>query len=482
MDIAIVGGGVGGMTAALLLSKQGMNVTIYERSAKLGGRLAYEEGGGYRIDQGPTIVLLPELLLSILEEAGIDRSRISLSACEPLYRIHYADGTIVHKYQNNSRQIEELDRQFPGESAGFERYMSDMAKVYEQGKPAFLDRPFLRKRDFFRIRNLKLLARLHAFKSVRRLAASYFRDERLIDAFSLQTLYIGGAPFRTPGLYSLIPYAEHAYGVWYLKGGYAGLADVLANELAERGVRVRLNAEVEELLTVGGACHGVRVQGEEIPYDAVVFNGDYPSISGLLPERASKFLKPYEPSSGCLLVYLGLGKRWPEAPVHQFFLPSRLNETLRQVFLEGRVPDEPSFYCFYPGAIDDSAAPEGESAMYMLVPVPSSDRVDWEREAGPLAERVLEEAERRGFPGLRSAVRWMKIRTPRDAEADGLYGGGSFGISPLLTQSAVFRPQLSPLPVANLYAVGASTHPGGGVPIVMQGARLLVNHILKEMA
>ncbi|TYP79510.1 phytoene desaturase family protein [Paenibacillus methanolicus] len=482
MDIAIVGGGVGGMTAALLLSRQGMNVTIYERSAKLGGRLAYEEGGGYRIDQGPTIVLLPELLLSILEEAGIERGRIPLAACQPLYRIHYADGTILHKYQNKARQIEELERHFPGEAAGFERYMTDMANVYDQGKPAFLDRPFLRKRDFFRIRNLKLLARLHAFKSVRKLAASYFYDERLIDAFSLQTLYIGGAPSRTPGLYSLIPYAEHAYGVWYLKGGYAGLADLLARELADRGVRIRLNAEVEELLTSNGACRGVRVQGKVITHDAVVFNGDYPGISRLLPQRANKLVKAYEPSSGCLLVYLGLNKRWPEASVHQFFLPPRLNDTLRQVFAERRVPDEPSFYCFYPGAIDDSAAPEGESVMYMLVPVPSSDHVDWEAEAGPLAERVIEEAERRGFPGLRAAVRWMKIRTPRDAEADGLYGGGSFGIAPLLAQSAVFRPQLAPLPVANLYAVGASTHPGGGVPIVMQGARLLANHIVKEMA
>ncbi|MBB3112891.1 phytoene desaturase [Paenibacillus phyllosphaerae] len=481
MDVGIVGGGVGGLTAALLLRRQGADVTIYERSTRLGGRLAFEEGGGYRIDQGPTIVLLPELLLSILEEAGIPRDCIPLRACDPLYRIHYADGAVLHKYSDTAKQLEELGRIFPDEREGFERYLRDMKVQYAASKEAFLDRPFLRKRDFYKLRNIRLLARMKAYQSVRELAVRYFKDSRLVDAFSLQTLYVGGAPFQTPSLYSLIPYAEHAFGIWYVEGGYASLIPILEEALARSGVTIKRGCEVEKLVIEQGSCKGVQVEGKTVKHRHVIYNGDFPHISGLLPDRKIAGRKTYRPSSGCLLIYLGLDRQWEEAAVHQFFLPDSLGESLEAIFLKDRIPEKPSFYCFYPSAIDPSAAPAGHSVMYMLVPVPTSPGRSWE-EAGPkLAEHVLAEAEKRGFPGLRAAVRWMKVRTPDDARQDGLYEGGSFGIAPSLTQSAIFRPQIVPYPIDNLYAAGASVHPGGGVPIVMQGAKLLAEHLTKEM-
>ncbi|WP_223869983.1 phytoene desaturase family protein [Paenibacillus sabuli] len=482
MHIAIVGGGVGGMTAALLLRRRGMRVTLYERQPRLGGRLAYETGGGYRIDQGPTIVLLPEMLLGILEEAGIPRSRVPLVPCDPMYRIHYADGTVLHKWRDPDRQAAELERLSPGEGAGFLRYIRDMERGYREGKAAFLDRPFLRRRDFYTAGNLALLTRLKAYKSVRGLAADYFRDERLRDAYSLQTLYIGGAPFQSPGLYTLLPYAEHAYGVWYLKGGYAALVPILERELREQGVEVRLDAPVEQLWIEEERAAGVYCGGERVRYDGVVYNGDYPGIGALLGDAGGAGQRRrYTPSSGCVLIYLGLDRQWPKAAAHQFFLPRSLTAGLRRIFGEGQLPDDPSFYAFYPGALDSDAAPPGGSVLYLLVPAPPAGRLDWSAVTPPLVRHVLAEAERRGFPGLRQAIRWQSVRTPADAAAEGLYQGGSFGIAPTLTQSAVFRPQIASSAVKGLYAVGASVHPGGGVPIVMQGARLLADHLTKGM-
>ncbi|MGG4147410.1 phytoene desaturase family protein [Paenibacillus algorifonticola] len=479
--VAIAGGGIGGLIAALLLRRQGKIVTIYERMNRLGGRLAFEQNGTYRIDQGPTIVLLPEMLLDILAEAGIDRSRIPLVRCDPMYRIYYADGTVLHKWSDRERQLEELGRLFPGEQEGFIRYMAEMKRSFVQGKKAFLERPFLRKRDFFTVRNIALLTKLRAYKSVRSLAAEYFKDKRLHDAFSLQTLYIGGAPFEAPGLYSLLPYAEHEFGVWCLKGGYASLIPLLEEELARQGVAVKKRAAVKELLISDGRCYGVRTDEGETSYDAVIYNGEFPSIAGVLPvgeaTRPKNKRKDYKPSSGCVLIYLGLNKQWPEALAHQFFLPPSLEKGLGEIFKENRLPDDPSFYVFYPSAFDDAAAPAGESAMYVLIPSPAAPHVDWGQETPKLVERVLSEAERRGFPGLREAIRWQQVRTPADAEADGLYKGGSFGIAPTLLQSAVFRPQIVPYGIEGLYAAGASVHPGGGVPIVMQGARLLAQHL-----
>ncbi|GGG68883.1 phytoene desaturase family protein [Paenibacillus radicis (ex Gao et al. 2016)] len=479
-EIAIVGGGVGALTTALLLSRHGGKVTIYEKSDKLGGRLAFESNGRYQIDQGPTIVLLPEMILGIMEEAGIERSRIPLVECHPLYRIHYADGTVLHKWRDTEKQVEEIERLFPGEGAGYRRYLRDMEGNFKQGKKAFLDRPFLRKKEFYTFRNLSLLTKLKAYTSVRQLARQYFRNERLADAFSLQTLYIGGAPFESPALYSLLPYAEHAFGVWYVKGGYASLVSIMEEELKLRGVAINLNTSVQELVIEGKSCRGVKTDKGITYHDAVVYNGDFPGLAPLLPEDKRPASKTYKPSSGCLLVYLGLKQRWPEAAAHQFFLPESLQKGLQQIFLEDRIPSDPSFYLFNPVAIDESAAPEGESVMYVLIPVPPVGQVNWQEEQQDVVNHVLAEAERRGFPGLRDAISWMRIRTPQDAQADGLYLGGSFGIAPTLGQSAVYRPQIVPYAINRLYAVGASVHPGAGIPIVMQGAKLLADHLLKE--
>ncbi|MFS0859574.1 phytoene desaturase family protein [Paenibacillus taichungensis] len=481
---AIVGAGIGGLTSALLLNKQGWDVTIYERSSRVGGRIGYEQEGDYRIDQGPTIVLLPEMLLGILEEAGVDRSKIELLRCDPLYRVHYSSGRVMTKMTAREQQAKEIERLFPGESQGFSEFMKDMDTLFPAGRAAFLERAFPRKRDFFTPSLMSLMGRLRAHKSVRKAVGDYFQHEELLDAYSLQSLYIGGSPFGTPGIYSLLPYAEHEYGIWMVKGGYAALPAILEQELISRGGRIVLNTEVTGLSIKNGVCEGIETAAGAENVDAVIYNGDFPHLSGLLGQTldGSRKRKPYRPSSGCVLIYAGVDKTWDDATTHQFFLPPSLDGSLREVFDRRRIPAKSSFYVFNPAALDETAAPPGQSVLYFLIPVPDADGVDWSRESEALAERVLEEAEQRGFPGLREAIKWQKIRTPADAERDGLYGGGSFGIAPVLFQSGVYRPQPKPFPaIRGLYAAGASVHPGGGVPIVMQSARMAVNLLTEEM-
>ncbi|KGE20349.1 phytoene desaturase family protein [Paenibacillus wynnii] len=505
--VAIVGSGIGGLTAALLLSKQGQEVTVFERASQVGGRVAFEENGPYRIDRGPTIVLLPEMLLSTLEEGGLPAGSIELLRCNPLYRVHFKSGRTLTKVDGVQEQAAEIEKSFPGEGEGFIRFMKDMSGLFPLGKAAFLERDFKNRKAFFSLKNLSLMARLQAFKSLRSAVGQYFHSEELKDAYSLQSLYIGGAPFRTPGIYTMLPYAEQAFGIWMLKGGYGELPRLMVKELERRGVRIQTRTEVESILVSGGRCRGVFVKGEELPFDAVLYNGDFPHLEGLLPQgvlkkgltlRAALHQKPspsgttqkeeknqsrvkFKPSSGCLLIYIGANKRWDDSLTHQFFLPDSLNDSLKDLFDHHSIPDKPSYYVFNPVALDDSAAPAGESVLYFLIPVPNKGLIDWDAVANPLADKVLADAEARGFPGLAGSTIWRKVRTPVDAEREGMYGGGSFGIAPVLSQSGVFRPQPKPYNIGGLYAAGASVHPGGGVPIVMQGARLAVHELMKEM-
>ncbi|WP_429309793.1 FAD-dependent oxidoreductase [Paenibacillus mucilaginosus] len=267
---------------------------------------------------------------------------------------------------------------------------------------------------------------------------------------------------------------------WYLQGGYAGLIGRLEEALRSRGVTIRTGTPVEEVLMLGSRCIGVWAGGEKLAFEHVVLNGDFPGTAALLgeQERGKAPARKYVPSSGCLLLYLGLNRTYPEALVHQFFFTEGIRDMLATVFVKGELPADPCIYAFHPSLIDP-ALPPGKSVLYVLVPVPSGGGVDWSgREA--VVDAVLRSLERRGFPGLRAAVEWMKVRTPEDALAEGLFGGGSFGIAPSLQQSGVFRPQLAPFGIEGLYAVGASVHPGGGVPVVMQGAKQIADHILKK--
>jgi phytoene desaturase len=394
-----------------------------------------------------------------------------------MYRIHFSDGTVFHKYADEAKQIAEIERHYPGESAGFQRYMRTLSRWFEAGKPAFLEAIFLRLRELFRWSTLRVLSQMRVTSSVLRFANEHFQHPNLRAAFSLQTLYIGGTPKRTPALYSLIPYAEHAFGIWYVRGGYASLMPRIETELRKRDVQLRLGTKVDRLLVEEGRCVGVEVGGVQEAFDAVIFNGDFPSIAPLVSAK----IKPYTPSSACLLIYLGVDTTYTDSSVHQFVLPDNFSEQIERMMHKGSIPQDVSYYTFNPSLIDDGLAPEGHSVLYMLVPVPSLKHdLDWATLGEQLAERVIADAEARLFPDLRAHMRWKHIRTPQDATKDGLYLGGSFGIAPTLFQSAALRPQVKPFDIEHLYAVGASVHPGGGVPIVMQGAKLVVDTIDKE--
>ncbi|MFB1081397.1 phytoene desaturase family protein [Jeotgalibacillus sp. JSM ZJ347] len=472
MKVSIIGGGVGGMMSALLLKRKGFDVTLFEKENQLGGRLAYHTHGEYKIDKGPTIVLLPEMLQGLLDEAGVPRKDYELISCDPLYDLHFVDGTSYTKYRDKDDQLAEINRVFPGEEAGYLRFMKDMKMRFDEGKPKFLEQSFLKRWDALQPSTINSLRKLNAFRSVSKQLHTYFNDDRLKTAYALQTLYIGGNPFQTPAIYSLVSYSEHEHGIYYFKGGYAGLAEVLEKNMIDAGVRIIKGVNVEKISIQSGRADGVLYNSKYEPSDAVVLNGDFP-VAGKLVNKQGR---QYQPSSGCLLMYMGVDGTYQEKKMHQFYLSKNFEQTMNEIFKEKKIPEDPSYYVFNPSVADNSLAPDGKSVLYVLVPVPAEIAEDWQEVKNELAEKILDAMEQSGFNSLRERIEWLDIRTPEEAKKEGLYAGGSFGIAPALFQSGPFRPQFQPYPdLANVFATGASTHPGGGVPIVMQGAKLLAD-------
>lgn len=477
MKIGIIGGGIGGLMGALYLSKQGHDVTIIEKENRLGGRMNFVERDGFKIDEGPTIVLLPEMFQELLAEAGIPKEKYELLLCDPLYTIRFNDGKVYTKYPDNKRQIEEVANVFPGQEEGFRRFMEEGRARFAIGKSAFLEHSFVDKKTFFTPGNVKNLLALKPQLSIKQLMARYFTDERLQLAYTLQSLYIGGDPYSAPGMYSLVSFSEHEHGVHYLKGGYASIVPLLEEKLLTlSNVTVRKGQKVKQILLDNGKATGVELESGREDFDVVVYNGDFPTVSRLLPERKKK---KFVPSSACVLLYFGLNQVYDEVNVHQFFIGNDYAKHMKDVFTDKQKPEDPAFYTFHPSKIDDSLAPEGKGVLYTLIPVPAGSDVDWANEKEWI-DGVVVRMEELSFPGLKDAIEWMEVRTPTDAETFGLFRGGSFGIGPTLLQSGVFRPQVKPFDIKGLYAVGASVHPGGGIPIVMQGAKLLAEQIERD--
>ncbi|SIS38280.1 phytoene desaturase family protein [Salimicrobium flavidum] len=475
----IVGAGIGGLMTALYLSQQeGRSIRVIERDSTAGGRMKFEKHEESRIDQGPTIVLLPSLLIELLAQAGIGRERIPLVPMEPMYRVHFPNGETFSKYQDKEKQTEEFAATFPEEKEGFLRFLEEMGPFFKKGKSRILGQTFADKKKFLHPEILKLLWGMKAHKSIRSFMSRYFVSEQLLDIYSLQSLYIGGNPSKAPSIYSFISLSEHLEGIWYIQGGYASMIDTLTEELAERNVEIQTDTEVTDILIEDDRVIGVdTTRGAEYA-DEVIYNGDFPNMDALMPAQYQTN-KTYTPSSGCLLFFIGTDKIYSDQPVHQFFMTDDFKSHMKDVFETKKVPEKPSIYAFHPSVIDENLAPEGKGVLYILIPVPADTSVDYQQER-KLIDYVMEVLEGKAFPDLRNHIEWWKMRTPKDAEIAGLYGGGSFGIGPTLSQSGMFRPQFRPYSVKNLYAVGASVHPGGGVPIVMQGARLLAGELMKE--
>lgn len=476
MKIGFVGAGVGTLHAALLLTKRypEVEITIFEKESRAGGRLAsvdFETGG--RIDQGPTIVLMPGKLQEQLREAGLEG--VELERIDPLYDLHFDDGTIVTKQADVVDQTIAIERQF-GEGRGFQEFMQQKAKDYDVSVSKFLERTYFRKRDLLHPDMLAPLVKMHAMETAHDHLKRFFKSKHLRMAYSFPTFYIGGNPYTTPSIYGLIPYREQEEGVWYVKGGYFSLAERMYEELVRRGVRFAFNQPVERVMIREGQAKGVFVNGQEHLYDSVVLNGEFPLMEYLVEGKQPK---KYVPSGGTLLLYFKI-KGKVDLPVHRFLMPSDLQPLMTSIFKKDELPEHPAVYLFNPSKVDDTLTEADDSVVYALVPSPRGfDRDRYE--AHGFIDRILAKIEQH-IPGFEQQVMEMQVRTPQDAKEFGLYEGGSFGIAPTIRQSAALKTQAKPYAdIERLYAVGASVHPCGGVPIVMMGATLLVNRMEQEM-
>lgn len=490
-NAVIIGAGFGGLALAIRLQSAGVATTVLEARDRPGGRAYVWHKGGHVFDAGPTVITDPECLAQLWRLSGHDMAQdVTLLPVMPFYRLNWADGTSFDYSNDEAALRTEIAKLDPGDVAGYDKFLDYAAGVYREGYEKLGHVAFLDFKSM--IRAAPALAQYQAWRSVYSMVSSFVRNPKLREALSFHSLLVGGNPMTTSAIYALIHKLEKDGGVWFAKGGTNALVSGMVRHFERLGGTLRLGDPVARIDTLGDRATAVEtVSGHRVEADAIASNGDLMHSYGTLlaghrrgRAQAEKLArKRWSPS--LFVLHFGIKGAWPGIPHHMILFGPRYKGLLTDIYDHGVLPEDFSLYLHHPTVTDPSMAPEGHSTFYALAPVPHLGKlpVDWDQVGPVLAERILDEIERRLIPDIRSRITVQFHYTPQDFAHDlGAFNGSAFSLEPLLTQSAWFRAHNRDDVIPNLYFVGAGTHPGAGIPGVVGSARATADLMLKDLA
>ena len=479
--IAIIGSGFGGLALAIRLQASGLETVILEKRDKPGGRAYFYEEKGFHFDAGPTVITAPHIFEELFELTDKKmEDYIELIPIDPFYRLLWPDGEVFNYNSDMNALYAQIEKLNPKDIRGYKKFLKFSNAVFKEGYEKMVDHPFQSIWSMVKVAPQLLL--LQSFRSVYSMVSKYIKHPKLRQAFSYHTLLLGGNPYSSSAIYSLIHALEHKWGVWFAKGGTSALVAGLVKLYEDLGGTLHLNCAVQSIETNDNnevvSIHNEN--GERLEIAAVASNADiYHTYNELLSnnktaQKKTKVLKRKKFSPSLFLLHFGLRREHPKLAHHTILFGPRWKELLEDIYHNGVLPEDNALYLHAPSVTDKSMAPEGCSAYYALAVVPNLGKlnIDWSIEKERYKEVIYQQLEERCIPNLREDLVVEKIFTPIDFEKElNSYQGAAFSMEPLLIQSAYFRIHNSDQKIKGLYFAGAGTHPGAGVPGVVNSAK-----------
>lgn len=491
---AVIGSGFGGLATAIRLQAAGIDTVLYEARDRAGGRAGSFSQQGFTFDTGPTVITAPESFAELYQVAGRKLAeRIELLPVDPFYQLRWTDGDTFDYGNDEARLLEQIQRLEPRDVEGYRRFLEFSRKNFEAGYTELVSTAFLKLTDMLKVAPKLML--LRSDRAVYGSVARFIRSEKLRMALSFHTLLIGGSPFETSSIYTLIHFLERKWGVHFPRGGTHALVRDLAALFQELGGELRLGCPVERIDVVRdgrGWIHRISAGGDGAgpeAFDLTVSNADlHHTYAGLLGHepRARPMVKKLAKmawSMSLFIIYFGVDRTYPGLRQHTIAFGPRYKGHIDQIFHGRELADDFSLYVHAPSVTDPALAPEGCTTFYALSPVQhlGLNRPDWAAIGPAYADKILASLES-WLPDLRKHIVTRSIFTPQDFEQQlGAYQGNGFSVAPLLTQSAWFRPHNRDRHIPGLYIAGAGTHPGAGVPGVINAAKATSRVILADL-
>jgi len=486
--VVVIGAGIGGIATAARLAQHGCKVTVVEKCEQAGGRCSRLLKDGHHFDTGPTMLLMPELFSNTFADLGENmEERLDLRRIDPTYHIHFDDGSSLALTSSLTAMQTQLESIEPGSFGGFLRYLNEGHLNYKLSLTHIVRRDFRNPLEFFSPHNLLLFLRLKALRKHYDNIGNYFHDHRLKTAFTFQDMYVGLSPYEAPAIYSLLQYTELADGVWFPMGGMYRVIEVLMDIAEKWDVRFIYNTPVERINVDGRKVTGVTLADDRrIHADIIVANADLPYVyRNLLPDNGeADRLERKKYTCSTLMFYWGVDKQYPQLGTNNLFMGGDNRQSFDRIFKDLTLPDNPSFYLHAPVRVDPSLAPKGHDSLTAVVPVGHIGGVppqDWGTIQKRARQTVLQRLAKIGASDLDEHIKFEVSFTPHDWKSRyNLVKGSTHGLSHNLMQMGYLRPRNQHLRYRNLYFVGASTHPGNGLPTVLVSARLAAERILQE--
>lgn len=487
-EVIIIGAGPGGLAAAIVLASAGLRVKILERLPMIGGRTSRIESDGFRFDLGPTFFLYPRVIDEILQLAGTSlRDEVEMVRLDPQYRIQFGSGGKIDCTPDIAameRQIADLS---PGDVPGFSRFLQENRRKLELMQPC-LENPFLSWKDLLQMRLLKMLPTLKPHQSLDNYLKRFFKDDRVRLAFCFQSKYLGMSPFRCPSLFSILSFLEYEHGVFHPLGGCAAVTEALARVAERLGVEILLNQPVEEILFHGRRAIGVRTADQIHRADAIVVNADFArAMERLVPNQLrrrwdNRKLQSSKYSCSTFMMYLGVEGRF-DLPHHTIHIAEDYAKNLDEIENRHVLSSDPSFYVQNACVTDSTLAPKGHSTLYVLAPVTHQHpNVDWNHDRGRFRDLMLKQIRKAGYDLNPAQIRYERVLTPNDWDRRyEVYRGATFNLAHSLDQMLHLRPRNRFEDFEGMYLVGGGTHPGSGLPVIFESARISSRLLLEDL-
>jgi phytoene desaturase len=479
--IVVIGGGFGGLAAANRLAAKGHDVTLIDKRDKPGGRGYQYEINGFKFDGGPTVLTAPYIFEEIFQAAGKkSEDYFELLPLDPFYRLFDDKGNSFDYCHGYEDMLSEIEKWKAGDVKGYEKFVGESRKIFNLFHP-YTDQPFLEFRKMLKI--MPGVMKLHGYLSTHLFVSRFIKNDHLRRFFSFHPLLVGGSPFETPALYTLIVQFEKEWGVHYARGGTGAVVSGLGRLFTDLGGETRLNTEVREILVKDRKVTGVLLEdGSEVNADIIVCNGDvaysYRNLIDSVHRRkyTDRRIDRMKYSMSLVVIYFGTKRRYLDSGLahHNIIFSRRYKGLLKDIVHGDKLPEDFSLYLHMPTITDPSIAPEGCESFYVLSLVPTlRANINWQDEIEPYKQKIYQYLEAHYLPDLRSNIIAEHHIDPvhfRDTLNSHL--GAAFSLRPSLLQSGYFRPHNRSEEFDNLYFVGAGTHPGAGVPAVLSSGKI----------
>lgn len=477
--VVVVGAGLAGLSAALQLVGRGRTVTVVERGQHPGGRVGRLDIGGYRLDTGPTVLTMPDIIDDAFAAVGETLSdRLDLTGVDPAYCASFADGSMLAVRSDAEAMAAEIER-FAGteETNGYLRLRNWLTKLYQVEFDGFIAANFDSPLSLL-TPQLARLAAIGGFRRWDKMVQRHISDERLQRVFTFQSLYAGVPPHRALAVYAVIAYMDTIGGVYFPRGGVRALPDALAAAATDAGVEFRYDSTVSTLERTGDRVVAVHTdRGDRIPADAVVLTTELPDTYRLLDRRPRRAL-PLRPAPSAVVAHIGCRAVGPDAAHHTIVFGAEWKRTFTDIIDDGRVMSDPSLLVTRPSAGDPSLAPAGRDLLYVLAPAPNLEvgQVDWASTRDSYVRQIMDIVATR-LPRLGLDAEVLHVVDPTDWARQGMAAGTPFALAHTFAQTGPFRPANTVRGVANVVLAGSSTVPGVGVPTAMLSGRLAADRI-----